>query len=346
VSTPRLPSRVTVPAAIIDAGPTELRGQQRLALIDVRYTYPRGPQVLKGVTAHCQAGQVCCVVGANGCGKTTLMRIAGGLLTPTGGVVARAGTRPGSSAMLARAVIGEEPGDDSTLLRRRVSSAWTKAVIEALNVGPTTRRPREHLSRGQRHGLALAEALLPRPDVLLIDDPFTDLDPVGRAGLLDLLARLRNRGAAILLATDDVLLACRAADRVAILADGVLEWDHPDDVLLDDHRARTAGLRPAPRTAATQSQTRIHPPSDTGSHASRLAAVVRDRLALDRDARVLLQQARTAGHHYPLPATVVSVDQPNARTWLFACPLCELSPHQLAKALLVDPEGHTHVTSH
>jgi len=336
----------TVPGAASDAGTTALRAQARLALLDVTYSYPHGPQVLKGATAHCLPGQVCCVVGANGSGKTTLMRIAAGRLRPTGGVVARAATQPGASGTASVVPIGEEAGDSSIQHRARVSTSWSKAVMEALQIGPTAGRPREHLSRGQRHRLALAEALTPRPDVLVLDDPFADLDAVSRAGLLDLLTRLRNWGTSTLLATDDVHLGCRAADSVAILADGVLEWGHPDDVLLDAHRARAAGLRPAPVNTATPLHSRTHTPSTIGSHASRLAAVVRDRLALDRSAPVLLQQANVSGLDALLPTTVVSVDQPNTRTWLFACPLCDLSPHDLAKALLNDPEGHTHVTSH
>lgn len=346
MSDPRLPLRVPPPAATIDAVTTRPHGQGRLALIDVRYTYPGGPTVLEGVTARCEAGQVCCVVGANGSGKTTLMRVASGLLTPTEGVVAYGGAQPGSSPVLVRAVVGREPADGSTRPRRRASSAWVKEVAEALKVGHATSRPRQQLSRGQRHGLAVAEAVMSCPDVLLLDDPFTDLDAVGRDGLMHLLARLRDHGASILLATDDVLLACRAADRVAILADGVLEWDHPDDVLLNDRRARRAGLRAAPRTGARRPRTRGHAPSDTRSHASRLAAVVRDRLELERDAHVLLQQTHYPGHADLIPTSVISVDRPDTRTWLFACPLCELSPHELAKALLTNPEGHTHVTSH
>ncbi len=332
--------------------PSFSRGCPQIALDDVHFAYPGWPLVLKEISATVEQGQIVCILGANASGKSTLMGIIGGLLEPTSGTVSYSNGAADALTPTVCSVIdgcttararGAKPVSVQPL--RWQSNDRSTEIFGALSINPGDIPRRKQLSRGQRHRLALAEAMLARPATLIVDDPFNELDAVGQSVLLELLARHRSDGAAIVLATSDVLLACQAADRIGILRDGHLRWEHPDDVMLNVHQVHAAGLCPPSHVDRIRHGSGLRQHSMTGAHASRLAAVVRDRLSLDRDAHVLLQQSRADRHHARMATSLITVDRPEMRTWLFAGPLCDLSPIELSKTLIANPEGHTHVAS-
>jgi len=159
------------------------------------------------------AGQACMVTGANGSGKTTLLRCVATALKPHHGRILFDGkdlwrqrrvVRPGV-ALLSHATRLYEDLDARGNLRTWASLSGMQADLPALleRVGlPTTRRdPVRTFSAGMRRRLALARVLLKAPDLLLLDEPFTALDPEGRELVITLVGELQQRGTTLLVAT-------------------------------------------------------------------------------------------------------------------------------------------------
>ena len=181
--------------------------------------YVRGRPALTALSFRAEAGQVVGLLGPNGAGKTTLLRILAGVLFPTAGRAKIAGHDVVAAAALARAQLGylpeQVPIDGelrvSEYLRFRAQLKGVadapKAVAEVLaEVGlgepGTARRLIGELSKGFRQRVGLADALLHRPQVLLLDEPTDGLDPNQRRETLDLICRLgRERGHTVLLST-------------------------------------------------------------------------------------------------------------------------------------------------
>jgi tungstate transport system ATP-binding protein len=192
------------------------------------------------------------VLGANGAGKTTLLRVAGALIRQTAGEVRLDGTpvtpnsiRRVSAAVLQRPLLRRATVQDNaeTGLRfhrvpraeaRRRAGEW----LERLGVAHLARRPAHTLSAGEAQRVSLARALALSPRLLLLDEPFSNLDAPTRGELLvDLGEALNATGAAALLVTHDRHEAAALADRMAILHAGELRqegptaevWGHPAD---------------------------------------------------------------------------------------------------------------------
>jgi energy-coupling factor transport system ATP-binding protein len=109
----------------------------------------------------------------------------------------------------------------------RLPAGTTRATLErVLPEVPASRHPRD-LSEGQRLALALAVVLAPAPPLLLLDEPTRGLDYPSKSRLIAVLRQLAKEGHAIVLATHDVELAARVADRAIVLADGQLITDGP-----------------------------------------------------------------------------------------------------------------------
>lgn len=186
--------------------------------------------VLKGVDLAVQAGEAVALLGPNGVGKTTLLRVAAGLTRPQRGEVrlfgkpaARIEAERGELLFLAnppafyRHLTGEENLTSWLLLLGR--PADPEAVAEALaEVGLPRGRPVLAYSSGMKKRLALARVLLARPRLLLLDEPETALDEEGRALLARAIAEVRGSGGGVLLATHDRAFAEGVADREVVLS--------------------------------------------------------------------------------------------------------------------------------
>jgi sulfonate transport system ATP-binding protein len=200
-----------------------------LALERVGKTYPNGVHAIDGISLTVKPGEVVAVIGGSGCGKSTLLRAISGLDTPSQGRVLLDGiaiNAPHESI----GIIFQEPrllpwltvaGNVGFGLENRPRAERKARVAEALaRVGLTDKAdnwPRE-LSGGQAQRVAIARALVPRPQVLLLDEPFSALDAFTRADLQDHLLDLwADTRPTLVLVTHDVEEAIVLADRILVM---------------------------------------------------------------------------------------------------------------------------------
>ena len=174
-----------------------------------------GPvQALDGFDLRIEPGEICGLIGHNGAGKTTFARIVAGLERPDAGTVVAAGANLTTAPRSARRLIGLAPQElalypTATLrenlrlygglagLRRTELRAELAAVAEALALTDVLDRPIATLSGGQQRRAQAATVLLPRPRVLLLDEPTVGADPTTREALLRLVRTRADEGAAI-----------------------------------------------------------------------------------------------------------------------------------------------------
>jgi energy-coupling factor transport system ATP-binding protein len=202
-----------------------------------------GPVVaLDTVDLTINAAEIVVLMGRNGSGKSTLLSTLSGGRQPNRGTVNVNGISPHSLAPteLIRQVglVPQDPGlllygetvDGECATADRVSHlapGTTRATLDlVLPNMPTKRHPRD-LSEGQRLALALALVLAPLPPLVLLDEPTRGLDYPSKDRLITLLRQLADQGQAVVLATHDVELAARVADRAVVLADGHIITDGP-----------------------------------------------------------------------------------------------------------------------
>lgn len=222
-------------------------------VLDVRglaHAYPDGHQALFGVDLRVQPGERVALLGPNGAGKTTLVLHLNGILTPGAGTVTVCGlpvTRPHLADV--RRLVGivfQDPDDQLFLptvrddvafgpanlglrgaaLERRVAEA-----LESVGMAAHADRPPHHLSFGQRRRVALATVLAMRPEVLVLDEPTSNLDPASRRELADILATLE---VTVLMVTHDLPYALQLCERSAVLSGGVIVADGSTRDILSD----------------------------------------------------------------------------------------------------------------
>lgn len=198
---------------------------------------------LRGLDLDLPPGQVVAVVGPNGAGKTTLLRLLAGLDRPAEGRMLLAG-RAITEWREGRGAIGlvthqprlypqlnpaEQLRFHALLHGREPRPSELAALLDAQGLGPWAHRPSRTLSRGLAQRLALARALLPDPVALLLDEPFTGLDPVAAADLAARLRAARAAGKAVLLTTHDLERLPGLADTLLVLRGGRAVWRGPID---------------------------------------------------------------------------------------------------------------------
>jgi len=189
--------------------------------------------VLAGVDLEVAPGQVTALLGENGQGKTTLMKLALGVLAPDGGTITVAGFDPLKQPRPLRERVGFVPAQPDAYGWMNVRDlfrflapqypTWDRAYADALvaQLRIPERTPFKAFSRGEGMKAMLAAALAPRPPLLLLDEPFAGLDPLVREEVLrGVIGELRGSERTVLLATHDLDVVARVADRVAILAEG------------------------------------------------------------------------------------------------------------------------------
>jgi heme exporter protein A len=206
-----------------------------------------GPRsALAGVDLSVQEGEFLTLVGPNGAGKTTLLRVLATLTRPTSGTVRIAGLDPARAGDRARRRIGFL--SHRTLLYDDLTAAQNLRFYARMydlqgdterirylteRVGLTARRHDlvRTFSRGMQQRLAVARAVLHQPQVLLLDEPYTGLDPNAAQVLSDLLAELAGEGCIVLLTTHNLERGLAVGRRVAVLARGRLVYDERREVI-------------------------------------------------------------------------------------------------------------------
>jgi cobalt transport protein ATP-binding subunit len=221
-----------------------------LQVTGLTYAYPDGHRALHGVDLRVAPGERVALLGPNGAGKTTLVLHLNGILRASAGRVAVGGlpVAPAHLKEIRRRVgiVFQDPddqlfmptvGDDvafgpanfgvtGAALRERVDAA-----LAAVDMLAYRDRSPLHLSGGQRRRVALATVLACRPEILVLDEPSTNLDPVARRELADVLLGL---GTSMLMVTHDLPYALQLCPRSVILDEGVVVADGPTRDLLAD----------------------------------------------------------------------------------------------------------------
>jgi len=198
--------------------------------------YPGGVRAVDGLDLRVDSGQVLGLLGPNGSGKTTTLRMLLGLVRPTAGSVELFGTpvTPGSPALARVGAFVEGPGFVPTLsglenLRlwwTATGAPWPEAnAEEALAVaglGDAVHRRVKTYSQGMRQRLAIAQAMLGRPDLVVLDEPTNGLDPPQIVEMRAVIRRLADRGATVLLSSHLLAEVEQVCTHVAVMARGRL----------------------------------------------------------------------------------------------------------------------------
>ncbi|QGN56844.1 energy-coupling factor ABC transporter ATP-binding protein [Nostocoides sp. HKS02] len=223
-------------------------------VLDVRglaYAYPDGHQALFGVNLHVHQGERVALLGPNGAGKTTLVLHLNGILVAGAGSVTVSGLPVGKDTLreVRRrvGVVFQDPDDQLFMpsvrddvafgpanlgLRGAELDARVVSALERVGMLEFIERPPHHLSFGQRRRVAVATVLAMEPEILVLDEPSSNLDPASRRELADIL---RSLDVTVLMVTHDLPYAYELCPRSVVLSDGVVVADGPTrDVLTDD----------------------------------------------------------------------------------------------------------------
>ncbi|MFD6347671.1 energy-coupling factor ABC transporter ATP-binding protein [Streptomyces roseolus] len=233
-------------------------------LAGAAFAYEDGPAVLTDVGFAVHEGRAVALLGRNGGGKTTLLRLLSGGLRCGSGALLLDGAevaydRKGLTRLRTSVQLVAQDPDDQLFaasvaqdvsfgpmnlglpedeVRLRVAEA-----LEALDITALADRPTHLLSYGQRKRAAIAGAVAMRPRVLIMDEPTAGLDPHGQERLLETLGRLRAAGTTVVMATHDVDLALRWADEAAVLSPAGLRTGPVAELLADEALLDAARLR-------------------------------------------------------------------------------------------------------
>ncbi len=208
-----------------------MRGTVRI--IDVTKTYGR-VEAVRGTSFELRGGELVALIGHNGAGKTTLMKLMLGLIRPTRGLIEVLGDNPAAGEFAGRRQLGYLPENvsfDAALTGRETQAFYARLkrepvakaleLLETVGLGAAAGRRVGTYSKGMRQRLGLAQALIGRPRVLLLDEPTTGLDPELRQTFYDVIERLAAQGTTVLLSSHALTELEERAGRVIIMNRGV-----------------------------------------------------------------------------------------------------------------------------
>ena len=194
-------------------------------------------KALDNLSLEVRRGEVFGLIGPNGSGKTTAIKLILGLLFPSSGKISVFGYRPGS--VKANERIGFLP-EESYLYRflgahetldfygqlfqipKAVRHRRAVDLIRLVGLEHAKKRPLREYSKGMSRRIGLAQALVNNPELVILDEPTTGLDPIGRAEMKDLIRELRTQGKTVLLCSHLLGEVEDLCDRIAILYNGIL----------------------------------------------------------------------------------------------------------------------------
>jgi len=217
-----------------------------LAVRELRHAYESN-EVIRGLSLSLEKGSIGCLLGASGCGKTTVLRcIAGfepvqaGEIWLNGQLVSRRGVRIPTEdrrvgmvfqdyALFPHLTVAQNVGFGLRDGDRAARAHRVDEALETVQLGALRDKYPDELSGGQQQRIALARALAPRPDLLLLDEPFSNLDVEFRTQLsVEVREILKQQNTTAILVTHDQHEAFSLADEIGIMRDGVIEqWDTP-----------------------------------------------------------------------------------------------------------------------
>jgi lipooligosaccharide transport system ATP-binding protein len=209
-------------------------------------------QAVRGIDLEVVPGRCLGLLGPNGAGKTTTMRMIMGLTTPTAGELTVFGAPPGALSRAQKACVGLVPQDDNLdpdlsvrqnldvygryfSLPRAVLAERIPALLAFMALGDKAAASVNQLSGGMKRRLVIARALISEPELVILDEPTTGLDPQARVMIWKQLLDLKKRGKTLLLTTHYMDEAQRLCDEIVIIDQGqVLARGTPQE-LIDRH---------------------------------------------------------------------------------------------------------------
>lgn len=214
-------------------------------------------QVVKGVSLHVNRGEIVGLLGPNGAGKTTTFYMLVGLVKPNAGQIFLSGENVAHMPMYRRARrgIGYLPQEESIFRKLSVEDN-IMAILETLDMTHEQRRDRVEqllgefnihqvrkskaytLSGGEKRRLALARCLTIQPSVLLLDEPFSGVDPIAVHDIQQIILRLRDQGIGILITDHNVRETLNVVDRAYLICEGRVESEGDANFLINDPVAR------------------------------------------------------------------------------------------------------------
>lgn len=212
-------------------------GRKMLSIADLTFSYPDGTAALEGISLEVAAGESLALVGPNGAGKSTLLLCLAGLLPYQGKIFIQGELLTKANAREMRRRVGlvfQDPDDqlfmpvleedvafgpvnlglDAVEVERRV-----QAALGHVNLLDKRNRPPHHLSYGEKRRAAIATALALEPEILLLDEPSSNLDPATRG---ELIHYLKTLPATRIVSTHDLDLARALCSRCAVISGGRL----------------------------------------------------------------------------------------------------------------------------
>ena len=224
-----------------------------LEIKELAFAYPDGNQALYGVNLSIQKGERVALLGPNGAGKTTLVMHMNGIHPTSHGSIHVAGqlvdSKNKESIKQIRSKVGivfQDPDDQLFMptvgedvafgpynmgLRDAELSKVVDEALELVGMSEFKDRPPHHLSFGQRRRGAVATVLAMKPEILILDEPSSNLDPASRRELADIL---RSLDITIVMVTHDLPYAFELCERSVILSGGIIVADNDTKVILKD----------------------------------------------------------------------------------------------------------------
>ncbi|KPJ57659.1 MAG: cobalt ABC transporter ATP-binding protein [Planctomycetes bacterium DG_23] len=246
--------------------------KEAVRIENLHYTYPEGTQALKGISLRIYEGESVGIIGPNGAGKSTLLLHLNGILPAAGqgeGRVVALGEEIRRNDKRIRSDIGfvfEDP--DEQLFMPRVFDdvafgplnmglsgeevkARVKDALRAVNLAGFEERSPHHLSAGEKRAAAIATVLSMRPQILVIDEPASDLDPRSRRNIIHLLNTFRMTK---MIATHDLDMVLEVATRCILLDEGKVIKDGPGEEVLKNRELLEAHGLEMPLSLLLRSQ--------------------------------------------------------------------------------------------
>jgi ABC-2 type transport system ATP-binding protein len=207
-------------------------------LVDVSALWVRFGAVdaVRGIDLRVGAGAATALLGRNGAGKSTTMRVLAGVVPPTGGAVAVVGHDVRTATLEVKRATGYCPDVGGLVPRatpwehlqlaarlRRVPPGWEQRahdLLERFELGAVAHRVTAGFSHGMGRRLSVLLAAFHEPQVLLLDEPFDGVDPLGVEATMEVIGDARSRGAAVLVSTHLRELAVEACDHALVLRGG------------------------------------------------------------------------------------------------------------------------------
>lgn len=202
----------------------------------------KGKRIIDHVTLHLESGKITGLKGVNGSGKTMLMRLVCGLITPTSGSIVINGKRLGKDITFPESVgiLIENPAfldaysgfDNLKLLasiKHSVGLEEIRQTIARVGLDPDDKKKYRKYSLGMKQRLGIAAAVMEEPDIIILDEPTNALDSDGVAMLKEILHDQRERGALVLISCHDLPTLQELSDEIYLMESGALRPYEEED---------------------------------------------------------------------------------------------------------------------